>query len=70
MSQSEENIMMRDARLAMIHEQLHTKLDKILTKVGAMEARFDKLDMILTKVGAMEARLEKLERKIDTWSWQ
>ena len=68
MSQSEENVMMRDARLAMIHEQLHTKLDKILTKVGAMEARFDKLDMILTKVGAMEARLDKLERKIDAWS--
>ena len=68
---SEENVMLRDAKLAIILEKLHTKLDMILTKVGAMEARFDKLDMILTKVGAMEARLDKLERKIDAWSnWE
>ena len=65
---SEENVMLRDAKLAIILENLHDKFDMILTKVGAMEARFDKLDMILTKVGAMEARLDKLERKIDAWS--
>ena len=64
----EESMILRDAKLAIILEKLHTKLDMILTKVGAMEARFDKLDMILTKVGAMEARLDKLERKIDAWS--
>ena len=64
----EERTILRDAKLAIILEKLHTKLDMILTKVGAMEARFDKLDMILTKVGAMEARLDKLERKIDAWS--
>ena len=68
---SEENVMLRDAKLAIILANLHDKFDMILTKVGAMEARFDKLDMILTKVGAMEARLDKLERKIDAWSnWE
>ena len=42
--QAEVNVMMIDAKLAIIHEQLHTKLDMILTKVGAMEARLDKLE--------------------------
>ena len=41
---SEENVMLRDAKLAIILEKLHTKLDMILTKVGAMEARLDKLE--------------------------
>ena len=68
---SEENVMLRDAKLAIILANLHDKFDMILTKVGAMEARFDKLDMILTRVGAMETRLDKLECKIDAWSnWE
>ena len=41
---SEESVILRDARLAIILEKLHTKLDMILTKVGAMEARLDKLE--------------------------
>ena len=41
---SEESVILRDAKLAIILEKLHTKLDMILTKVGAMEARLDKLE--------------------------
>ena len=41
---SEERVILRDAKLAIILEKLHTKLDMILTKVGAMEARLDKLE--------------------------
>ena len=37
-------MILRDAKLAIILEKLHTKLDMILTKVGAMEARLDKLE--------------------------
>ena len=38
---SEENVILRDAKLAIILEKLYTKLDMILTKVRSMENRLD-----------------------------
>ena len=38
---SEENVILRDAKLAIILEKLYTKLDMILTKVRSVETRLD-----------------------------
>ncbi len=47
---SEENVILRDAKLAIILEKLYTKLDMILTKVRSMENR---LDMLECKIDAL-----------------
>ena len=41
---SEESVMLINAKLAIVLDKLHTKLDIILEKLGSMEARLEELE--------------------------